>query len=106
MVTITGYKTQLNSQGVKNIFLKVEGGMMTVVSKTSGKAYFKSLKANVFAAVDEEVAKSLIGFQLPGTIKQLEVEPYELINEDTGEIRVLDYKSEYFTPEQFESLGV
>ena len=60
------------------------------------------LKASVFAAVDEEVAKAMIGHQLPGTIKQLQVEPYQIVNDETGEVRVYNHRSEYVPDELME----
>ena len=50
-------------------------------------------------ADNEEVAKAMIGHQLPGSIKQLRVEPYEIINDQTGEVRVFNHRSEY-VPEE------
>lgn len=99
MVTITGYRTRHSEGGDKKIYFQVEGGVKTTVSKISGKAYLTALKASVFAAVDEEVAKAMIGHQLPGFIRQLQVEPYEIVNDQTGEIRVHNFRSEYVTEE-------
>lgn len=101
MVTITGYRTRYSAGGDKKIYLQVEGGLKTTVSQSSGKAYLSALKASVFAAVDEEVAKAMIGHQLPGTIKQLRVEPYEITNDQTGEVRVFSHRSEY-VPEEMD----
>lgn len=95
MVTITGYKTRATTQGDRSIYLIVEGGMQPAVSQATGKTYFKSRKASVFAAIDEEVAKSMVGFQIPGTIRQLKVEPYQITNEETGEVRLYDYRNEF-----------
>ena len=65
MVTITGYRTRYSAGGDKKIYFQVEGGVKTTVSQASGKAYLSALKASVFAAVDEEVAKAMIGTRLP-----------------------------------------
>ena len=73
--------------------------MKATISKTSGRAYFKALRAKVFAAIDEEVAKEMIGFQLPGTIQQLKVDPYEIYDQRTGEVKVLDYQNVYMSEE-------
>jgi hypothetical protein len=102
MVTITGYRTRYTTGGDKKIYLQVEGGVKTTVSQNSGKAYLSTLKASVFAAVDEEVAKAMIGHQLPGTIKQLQVEPYQIVNDETGEVRVYNHRSEYVPDELME----
>jgi hypothetical protein len=100
MVTITGYKMRATHNGDKSIYLIVEGGMQPAVSKSTGRTYFKSRKASVFAAIDEEVAKSMVGYQIPGTIKQLRVEPYQITNEQTGEVMMYDYRNEFVAEEQ------
>ena len=99
MVTVTGYPAKPTSEGERKIYLQVEGGMKATISKTSGRAYFKALRAKVFAAIDEEVAKEMIGFQLPGTIQQLKVDPYEIYDQRTGEVKVLDYQNVYMSEE-------
>ena len=96
MVTITGYRTRYGVGGDKKIYFQVEGGVKTTVSQKT------ALKASVFAAVDEEVAKAMIGHQLPGTIKQLQVEPYQIVNDETGEVRVYNHRSEYVPDELME----
>jgi|SRR5210317_1832139 hypothetical protein len=99
MVTVTGYQTKITPEGEMKVYLKVEGGMKAVISQNSGRAYFKTLRAKVFAAIDEEVAKEMVGFQLPGTIQQMKVEPYEIYDQQTGEVKVLDYQNVYITEE-------
>ena len=99
MVTVTGYQAKTTSEGERKIYLQVDGGMKATISKTSGRAYFKALRAKVFAAIDEEVAKEMIGYQLPGTIQQLKVDPYEIYDQRTGEVKVLDYQNVYMSEE-------
>ncbi len=99
MVTITGYKTKIATDGHRNVYLQVEGGLKTVISKNTGRAYLSTLKAQVFAAIDEEIAKGMVGYQLPGSIRQLKVDPYELVDEGTGEVRVYEHRNEYVVDE-------
>ena len=47
----------------------------------------------------KEVAKEMIGYQLPGTIQQLKVDPYEIYDQRTGEVKVLDYQNVYMSEE-------
>ena len=94
MVTITGYRTRSGVHGEKKIYFQVEGGVQSAISKTTGKVYLTSMKATVFAAVDEELAREMVGHQIPGSIKQLSVEPYEIVNVQTGEVRVFDHRNE------------
>jgi hypothetical protein len=53
----------------------------------------------VFAAIDEEIAKGMVGYQLPGSIRQLKVDPYELVDDGTGEVRVYEHRNEYVVDE-------
>jgi hypothetical protein len=41
----------------------------------------------------------MIGHQLPGSIRQLKVDPYELVDEQTGEVKIMDVRSEYVLEE-------
>ena len=89
----------MSTEGHHNVYLQVEGGLKSVISKKTGRAYLATMKAQVFAALDEEVAKGMIGHQLPGSIRQLKVDPYELVDEQTGEVKIMDVRSEYVLEE-------
>ena len=86
MVTIVDYKTFENDDEEKFHVLIVQGGLEAVKSKETGQTYFTAKTARVSCTFDENTCKSLIGTEIPGTIKKVEVEPYEMINSQTGEV--------------------
>ena len=86
MVTIVDYKTFENEDEEKFHVLIVQGGLEAVKSKETGQTYFTAKTARVSCTFDENTCKSLIGTEIPGTIKKVEVEPYEMINSQTGEV--------------------
>jgi len=95
MVTIKDYVQRENSLGETFYALLVQGGIEIVKSKETGKNYFTAKTASVPSTFPEEVCKGLIGQQLPGSVKKVECEPYEVVNQETGETRQLDYRYEY-----------
>ncbi|MBE7641401.1 hypothetical protein GUB10_13760 [Salegentibacter sp. BLCTC] len=86
MVTIVDFKTFENEDEEKFHVLIVQGGLEAVKSKETGQTYFTAKTARVSCTFDENTCKSLIGTEIPGTIKKVEVEPYEMINSQTGEV--------------------
>jgi hypothetical protein len=98
MVTITDYQVQKDADGKTKIYLHLSGELVPQVSSTSGKTYLRPLKTKVFAAIDEEHAEQLIGVDINGCIKRVEVEPYEVVNYRTGEIQVFNYKNVFVSP--------
>ena len=86
MVTIVDYKTFENEDEEKFHVLIVQGGLEAVRSKGTGQTYFTAKTARVSCTFDENTCKSLIGTEIPGTIRNVEVEPYEMINSQTGEV--------------------
>lgn len=86
MVTIVDYKTFENEDEEKFHVLIVQGGLEAVKSKETGQTYFTAKTARVSCTFDENTCKSLIGTEIPGIIKKIEVEPYEMINSQTGEV--------------------
>jgi len=77
MVTIVDYKTFENEDEKKFHVLIVQGGLEAVKSKETGQAYFTAKTARVSCTFDENTCKGLIGTEIPGTIKKVEVEPYD-----------------------------
>ena len=37
----------------------------------------------------------MVGFQIPGIIRQLKMKPYQITNEETVEVRMYDYRNEF-----------
>jgi len=92
MVKIIDYKVRSNRDGDVFLALIVIGGIELVKSKETGLYYATSKKASIPSTFDEETCKSLIGEKLEGTVQKMDCEPYEITDQDTGEIRVLDFR--------------
>jgi hypothetical protein len=58
-----------------------------VQSERTGNYYATIKQASISATFDEEMAKRMLGKQLPGTIERIEVEPYE-IETDSGTVKL------------------
>lgn len=92
MVRIINYKVRENRDGDVFRALIVQGGIQLVKSQDTGIYYATSKKASIPSTFDEETCKSLIGEELEGTIEKVDCEPYEITNEDTGEVLQLNYR--------------
>ena len=77
MVTIVDYKAFQKENGEKFYSLVVQGGVEAVKSKESGRTYLTAKTTNLACTFNEITCKSLIGTQLPGQIRKVEVEPYD-----------------------------
>lgn len=95
MVTIVDYKTFEKEEGENFHSLIVQGGLETIKSKETGQLYLTAKTARVSCTFDEVTCQSLIGTEIPGTIKKVEVEPYEVINSFTGEVTVYSERNSF-----------
>lgn len=100
MVTITDYKTIENEIGESFNVLVVQGGLQTVKSKVTGRNYFTAKTANVSCTFDEATCKGLIGQQIDGHVKKVEVDPYEYTVPSTGEIITLSHSYRFIDETQ------
>jgi hypothetical protein len=96
MVTVTGFKTKKAKDGRNFTLLELQGGLEMAQSQANGRFYACVRKCSVSTTFDEAVAKSLIGTQMPGKIVRVECEPYELTQENTGEIITLAHRWSYW----------
>ena len=96
MVTIVDHAQRANSEGEDFFALIVESGLEAVKSQETGKTYFTKKKASVPSTFTENECKALIGEQLPGSVKRVECDPYEITDEETGEVIKLTHRWEYF----------
>jgi len=94
MVRIINYKKRV-AENKEFFVLEVSGGIEMVLSKTTGMYYATSKKATITSTFDEEICKSLIGSEFPGSIVKEECEPYEYTIQDTGEIITLSHRYVY-----------
>lgn len=100
MVKIVDYKVHQRNDGEEFFALVVQGGLEAVKSIETSRAYFTTKTARVSCTFDEEMCKSLIGTSIPGTIKRVEVEPYDYYNQETGETVERTHRYEYFSEEE------
>ena len=100
MVTIINYKSYEKEDGGIFNALIVQGGLETVKSKETGQIYFTAKTAQVSSTLDEATCKSLVGTSIPGTIKKVQVDPYEYTNTITGEINTYSERNVFVTPEE------
>ena len=99
MVTIVDYKAFQKENGEKFYSLVVQGGVEAVKSKESGRTYLTAKTTNLACTFNEITCKSLIGTQLPGQIRKVEVEPYDYTDRTTGEIVEMTHRYEYLSDE-------
>jgi hypothetical protein len=95
MVIITDYKTYQKEDGTEFHALIVQGGIEVVKSNITQRNYFTARTAKVPCTFNEFTCESLKGTELPGSIKRVEVEPYQFTNSDTGEEMTLSHRNMY-----------
>lgn len=105
MVTITDYKTYQREDGTEFHALVVQGGLETVKSKETNRTYITARTAKVPCTFNELTCESLLGTQLPGNIKKVEVEPYAYLVPETGELLTLNHRYEYMGEEESNEAG-
>ena len=106
MVKINGYVVrQRKIDGEQFVCLELSGGVEIVQSKTTGKMYATIRHCSIPCTFNEEMAKQIIGNELPGEIVKQETEPYEYTNKKTGEVMMLDYNYSYQTTPQSAPIG-
>ena len=95
MVTIEDYKIKENDLGESFCVLIVNGGVTPVKSKETNNFYFTTRKASVPVTFDETMCKTLIGSELQGNVISVSCEPYQITNEETGEIITRNHRYQY-----------
>ena len=102
MVQIIAYENRLNSDGEEFDVLVLAGGLEMVKSRSTGRYYATRKESTVSCTMTKDQCKELIGQELPGSIKRVECEAYEVTDEKTGEILTLNHRWQY--SEETESL--
>ena len=100
MVTIVDYKTYQKEDGEDFCALVVQGGLEAVKSKKTKRTYFTARIARVACTFGEQMCQKLVGTEMPGSIRKVEVDPYEFAIPDTGEIIKLQHRNEYVGEEE------
>lgn len=100
MVTIINYKEVQTEDGRQFVSIELQSEPKLIKSSTTGNFYLTVNKTRVTTALPVEVCKTLVGQKLPGTVEKIQVEPYESINKETGEVKVLHHVFVYTPDEQ------
>ena len=79
MVTVKNYVLRESKEGKGFISLELQGDLEMVQSMETGKFYATVRTCNVSSTFDEATAKTMIGKQMPGSIKRVQTETYEYI---------------------------
>ena len=95
MITITNFFERQKVDGSSFITLEITGGVEFVQSSNSGNFYATARKCSIPCTFSADMAKSLVGSQLPGQIVRVQVDPYEYINKRTGELMQLQHSYAY-----------
>lgn len=95
MVTVIEYVKRQSADGKEFFALILSSDIEFLQSAQTGNFYATSLKAGITTTFPEAVCKGLIGKQLPGEIQRVEVEPFEFLNEETGEVVVRNHRNRY-----------
>ena len=99
MVRISNYIKRTTEEGKDFFVLELQGGIEVVKSQETGKLYMTARKASMSCTFDELTCQSLIGTELPGSVKKVDCEAYEYTIKDTGEVITLSYRFEYVEQE-------
>lgn len=95
MVTVSGVETRKNSKGEAFAVLILTGDLQIVNSKTTGKQYATIHKISIPCTFPKNVAKTMIGKELPGEIQKQDCEPYEYASKTTGDVLTLKHSYAY-----------
>ena len=99
MVRISNYIKRTTEEGKDFFVLELQGGIEVVKSQETGKNYMTARKASMSCTFDELTCQSLIGTELPGSVKKVECDAYEYTIKDTGEVITLSYRFDYVEQE-------
>lgn len=105
MVTVSSYAVRTRKDGTTFIALELSGGVELVQSSNSGKFYATVRKTSIPSTFNETIAKGLIGSQMPGSIVRVQVDPYQFINQRTGEVLTLQHSFSYQPEGSTELIG-
>ena len=105
MVTVNNFVPRKRKDGTTFIALEISGGLELIQSNTTGKFYATVKKTTIPSTFDENIAKTLIGSQIPGNVVRVQVEQYDYVNKRTGEVMKLNYSYSYQPEGSMELIG-
>ena len=100
MVTITNVFVREGKDNKHFVALEISGDIELVQSAETGRFYATAKRCSIPSTFSEEVAKSLIGKQLPGKIEKIAAMPYEYVVKETGEVLTLSHTYVYTPVEE------
>ena len=100
MVTVTNFFVRENKDGKPFVALELTGDLEMIQSAQTGRFYASAKRTTVSSVFSEEVAKNLIGKQLPGRIERVECIPYDYTVKETGEVLSLTHTYTYVPDEE------
>ena len=95
MVTVTNFVPRTRKDGTTFIALEISGGLEIIQSSNTGRFYASVKKTTIPSTFDENIAKTLIGSQIPGNIVRIQVDQYDYVNKRTGELMKLQHSYSY-----------
>lgn len=98
MVKVIDYELRDTSSG-KVFYALILQGETEIAQSENGNFYATARKCSLPSTFNEEACKAMIGKELSGSIQKVKCEPYEYLNERTGEVTFLDYRNT-FVPEK------
>ena len=75
--------------------LVIQGNAVVLQSKATSRSYVSARKTTIACALDDDLAKSLIGQTLPGSIEKVACTPFE-VKLPTGKKVKISEKFQYF----------
>ncbi len=105
MVTISNYAIRKRKDGTEFISLELTGNVELIQSNNTGKFYASVRKCSIPSTFGKEVAESLLGSKIPGSIVKVLVDPYEFKNPRTGEVMQLQHSYAYQAEGSNEVIG-
>ena len=105
MVTVTNFFERTRKDGTQFIALEITGGVELIQSATTNRWYATVRKCSIPSTFSKEIAESIIGSKLPGEVVKVICEPYEYVNQRTGEIMKLQHSYAYQAEGDQEAVG-
>jgi hypothetical protein len=96
MVRVVNYHVRQTKDGKPFVALELQGDLVMVQSMETGRFYATAKKCTITSTFNEEVAKTLIGEQIPGRIERVACDPFDFTVPESGEVITLNHRWEYF----------